>query len=75
MFSVSLSAAVEKFLQSVCEWYQSIQEVLKCTEPVEQNAYLFAFFYNDNAKFTKNNKKLAFCTKSIEQCSKKNVFF
>ncbi len=46
-----------KFLQSVCKWYQSIEEGLNYLEPVEQNAHLFACFTYDRAKLPKNPKK------------------
>ena len=40
-----------------------------------QNAHLLPFFYYDTIKLTKNNYFYAFCTKSMEQCSKKMLFF
>ena len=45
-------------------------------EPLEQNAYLLAFFNYVVAKLTKNRlKNRPSCTKSMEQCLKKVVFF
>ena len=41
-------------------------------EPLEQNAFLLAFFNYVVAKLTKNRLS---CTKSMEQCLKKVVFF
>ena len=41
-------------------------------EPLEQNAFLLAFFNYVVAKLTKNRPS---CTKSMEQCLKKVVFF
>ena len=41
-------------------------------EPLEQNAYLIAFFNYVVAKLTKNRPS---CTQSMEQCLKKVVFF
>ena len=40
-------------------------------EPLEQNAYLLAFFNYVVAKLTKNRPS---CTQSMEQCLKKVVF-
>ena len=44
-------------------------------EPLEQNAYLLAFCNYIVAKTTKTNKNRPSCTKSMEQCLKKVVFF
>ena len=40
-----------------------------------QNAHLLPFFYYDTIKLTKNDYFYPFCTKSMEQCSKKSAFF
>ena len=40
-------------------------------EPRAQNAHLLPFFYYDTIKLTKND----YFTKSMEQCSKKVLFF
>ena len=40
-----------------------------------QNAHLLPFFYYDTIKLTKNNYFYPFCTKSMEQCLKKVIFF
>ena len=44
-------------------------------EPGEQNAYLLAFFNYVVAKLTNTDKNRPSCTKSMEQCLKKVVFF
>ena len=44
-------------------------------EPRAQNAHLLPFFYYDTIKLTKNDYFYPFCTKSMEQCSKKVLFF
>ena len=44
-------------------------------EPRAQNALLLPFFYYDTIKLTKNDYFYPFCTKSMEQCSKKVLFF
>ena len=43
-------------------------------EPRAQNAHLLPFFYYDTIKLTKNDYFYPFCTKSMEQCSKKVLF-
>ena len=40
-----------------------------------QNAQLLPFFYYVNIKLTKKHFLHPFCTKSMEQCSKKVIFF
>ena len=35
----------------------------------------YRFFYYDTIKLTKNDYFYPFCTKSMEQCSKKSAFF
>ena len=44
-------------------------------EPRAENAHLLPFFYYDTIKLTKNDFFYLFCTKSMEQCSKKVIFF
>ncbi len=64
-----------KFLQSVCKWYQQIEEDLKCMEPGAQNAQRFTFFSYDIAKLTKNNKFPSVLYKVNGAMFEKNVFF
>ena len=44
-------------------------------EPRAQNAHLLPFFYYDTVKLTKKDYFYPFCTKSMEQCSEKVLFF